>query len=143
MTSAIDETHDPKRQSWVASANGHADFPLQNLPLGVFSPPGVTAPDAKARGGTAIGDEIFDIRAAHAAGLFSGEAAIAAEAASGGTLNPLMELGAGPRRALRRQVFALLASDSPESVKAKTVEKQIVHHAAACQMHLPAKVTSF
>ncbi|WP_236462906.1 hypothetical protein, partial [Pseudomonas syringae] len=25
------------RRSWVASANGHADFPLQNLPLGVFS----------------------------------------------------------------------------------------------------------
>ena len=24
-------------RSWVASANGHRDFPLQNLPLGVFS----------------------------------------------------------------------------------------------------------
>ena len=32
----LDETHDPARQSWVASANGHADFPIQNLPLGVF-----------------------------------------------------------------------------------------------------------
>jgi fumarylacetoacetase len=143
MTSAIDETHDPKRRSWVASANGHADFPLQNLPLGVFSPPGVTAPDAKARGGIAIGDEIFDIRAAHTAGLFSGDAAIAAEAASGGALNPLLALGASPRRALRHQVFALLAADSPESGKAKAVEKQIIHHAAACQMHLPAKVASF
>jgi fumarylacetoacetase len=143
MTSAIDETHDPKRQSWVASANGHPDFPLQNLPLGVFSPPGVTASDAKARGGIAIGDEIFDIRAAHAAGLFSGAAAIAAEAASGGALNPLMELGAGPRRALRRRVFALLATDSPESGRARAIEKQIIHHATACQMHLPAKVASF
>jgi fumarylacetoacetase len=143
MTSTIDETHDPKRRSWVASANGHADFPLQNLPLGVFSPPGVTAPDAKARGGIAIGDEIFDIRAAHAAGLFSGEAAAAAEAASGSALNPLMELGAGPRRALRRQVFALLAADSPENGRAKLVEKQIIHHAVACQLHLPAKVASF
>ena len=55
MTSTIDETHDPKRQSWVASANGHADFPLQNLPLGVFSPPGNNVPDARARGGIAIG----------------------------------------------------------------------------------------
>ena len=143
MTSAIDETHDPKRQSWVASANGHRDFPLQNLPLGVFSPPGVTAPDARPRGGIAIGDEIFDIREAHAAGLFSGEAAAAAEAASGGTLNSLLALGAGPRRALRRQVFALLAADGPESAKAKAVEKHIIHHAAACQLHLPAQVASF
>ena len=97
MTTAIDETHDPKRQSWVESANGHRDFPLQNLPLGVFSPPGNNVPDARARGGIAIGDKIFDIKAALAAGLFSGEAEFAAKAASGGTLNPLLALGAGPR----------------------------------------------
>ena len=36
----IDETHDAKRESWVASAKGHGEFPMQNLPLGVFSPPG-------------------------------------------------------------------------------------------------------
>src|SRR5579863_10574449 len=101
MTTTIDETHDPKRQSWVESANGHADFPLQNLPLGVFSPPGNNVPDARARGDIAIGDKIFDIKAALRAGLFSGEAGIAARAASGGTLNPLLELGSGPRRTLR------------------------------------------
>ena len=33
----IDETHDPARTSWVESANGHPEFPIQNLPLGVFS----------------------------------------------------------------------------------------------------------
>ena len=66
----LDETHDSGRQSWVGSANGHGEFPLQNLPLGVFSPPGRTAPDAQPRGGVAIGDMIFDIRAALAAGLF-------------------------------------------------------------------------
>src|SRR5207237_1882632 len=107
----IDDTHTQARQSWVASANGHSEFPLQNLPLGVFSPPGRTAPDAAPRGGIAIGDMIFDLRAAHDAGLFSGEAASAAQAASGPSLNPLMALGAGPRRALRPQVFAVLAAD--------------------------------
>jgi fumarylacetoacetase len=143
MTSAIDETHDVKRQSWVASANGHSDFPLQNLPLGVFSPPGVTAPDARARGGIAIGDEIFDIRAALAAGLFTGEAAVAAEAASGGALNTLLALGAGPRVALRKRVFALLAADGADAMTAQGMAKQLIHPAAACQLHLPATVTSF
>ena len=33
----IDSTHDPKLRSWVDSANGHADFPIQNLPYGLFS----------------------------------------------------------------------------------------------------------
>jgi fumarylacetoacetase len=51
----LDETHDPKRQSWVSSANGHADFPIQNLPLGIFSAPGST----KSCGGIAIGEMIL------------------------------------------------------------------------------------
>lgn len=46
-------------RSWVASANGHTDFPLQNLPLGVFSING-SAP----RAGVAIGDSILDLQAA-------------------------------------------------------------------------------
>ena len=45
----IDDTHAPGRRSWVASANQHADFPIQNLPLGVFTPP-----DGAPRGG--VGD---------------------------------------------------------------------------------------
>ena len=143
MAIVIDETHDPKRQSWVESANGHADFPLQNLPLGVFSPPGNNVPDARARGGIAIGDKIFDIKAALAAGLFAGEAETAAKAASGGTLNPLIALGSGPRRALRRQVFDLLAADGKQSGKARGLAKQILHDANVCAMHLPAKPASF
>ena len=63
-----DETHDKARQSWVGSANDHPEFPLQNLPLVIFSPPGHTAPDAAPRGGIAIGDMIFDLRAARDAG---------------------------------------------------------------------------
>ena len=62
--SVIDETHDPRGESWVASAHGHAEFPIQNLPLGVFSPRG-GAP----RGGVAIGDMIFDLKAGVEAGL--------------------------------------------------------------------------
>ena len=107
----IDETHDRARRSWVDSANGHPEFPLQNLPFGVFSPRG--GPDESPRGGVAIGDMILDLRAALGAGLFSGEAERAAGAASGGTLNPLMALGPEPRRVLRRQVFSLLDADGP------------------------------
>jgi len=143
MTSQIDETHDPKRQSWVESANGHRDFPLQNLPLGVFSPPGNFVPDARARGGMAIGDRIFDLKAALAAGLLSGEAAVAAKAASGATLNPLMALGAGPRRALRRQVFDLLASDGKTAARARELAGGILHDAHCCALHVPAKAASF
>lgn len=59
----LDHTHDPGLRSWVQSANGHPDFPIQNLPLGVFSPL-AGAP----RGGVAIGDMILDLRALDDAG---------------------------------------------------------------------------
>ena len=62
-----DETHDPALESWVESANDPAtDFPIQNLPFGVFSHPG----DEYPRPGIAIGDEIVDLAACMEAGVF-------------------------------------------------------------------------
>ena len=87
---AIDETHSPALVSWLASANQPGtDFPLQNLPHGVFRRLG----SAEAwRGGVAIGDQVLGLPAAHAAGLFTGEAAMAAEHAAAPALNGLMAL---------------------------------------------------
>ncbi len=136
--SRIDETHDPRRESWVSSANGHSEFPIQNLPLGVFSPPG-GAP----RGGVAIGDMIFDLKAALEAELFSGEAGTAAEAAAGPALNPLMALGAGPRLALRQRLSALLAADGAERATVEAHAGRLLQPAAQCTMHLPATIGEF
>ena len=63
---APDATHDPARRSWVPGADGHADFPIQNLPLGIFS-----SAEAGKRGGVAIGDHVLDLPAASAAGRAS------------------------------------------------------------------------
>ena len=56
---ALDETHDPRRTSWVDGAGPGSDFPVQNLPLGIFS-----TPDQERRAGVAIGDYILDLAAA-------------------------------------------------------------------------------
>src|SRR5262252_2613824 len=136
--STIDETHDPRRESWVASARGHAEFPIQNLPLGVFSPAG-----GSARGGVAIGNQIFDLRAGLEAGLFAGEAATAAEAAAGPILNPLMALDKGRRRGLRRSLSALLSAGNPERAKIEPLASRLLHNAADCKLHLPALIGSF
>src|SRR5271166_5768858 len=136
--SVIDETYDPRRESWVASAHGHAEFPIQNLPFGVFSPRG-GAP----RGGVAIGDAILDLQAALNDGLVAGEAARAAEAASGAALNPLMALGPAPRLALRKRLSALLSADNPERAKIEALSARLLHNAADCTMHLPAAIGSY
>ena len=134
----IDETHDPGRTSWVEYANGHNAFPIQNLPHGVFSQNG-GAP----RGGIAIGYKIFDISAALEAGLFSGAALEAAQSASGRSLNAWMECGAGARRALRRRVGELLDSKGTDAGQLQGIAKQLLHDAADCTMHLPARVGDF
>ena len=134
MTTPLDETHDAARRSWVASANNHTDFPLQNLPLGVFSPRG-GAP----RGSVAIGDDIFDLKAALDAGLFTGEARTAALAAAGPTLNPLMALGKSARVALRKRLFALLA----EGGDAARLGTTLLHTASACTLHVPAAIGDY
>jgi fumarylacetoacetase len=130
----LDATHDPERRSWVASADGHPDFPIQNLPLGVFS-----SPESGPRGGVAIGEAILDLPAALAAGLFDGEVRQAAEAASGATLNPFLALGAGPRRALRARLSALLTRGHAEQGKVEGC----LRPAADCTLHLPAAIGDY
>ncbi len=134
----LNETHDPSRRSWVLSANQpHADFPIQNLPLGIFRDGGI------ARGGVAIGDRIFDLAAALDLGFFSGEAADAARAATGDTLNPLMALGPRPASALRAQLSDLLRIDSPERSRAESHSDRLLLPMLSAEMRLPAKIGNF
>ncbi len=131
----LDATHDRSLRSWVASANGHADFPIQNLPLGVFAPAGTAQP----RGGVAIGDAILDLAAASRAGLFAGQTAVAAECAGERSLNAFFALGAGPRAAVRARLSELLADGAAE----RAVVEPHLHSAASCTMHLPAAIGDY
>ncbi len=134
----LDETHAAGRTSWVVSANGHAAFPIQNLPFGIFSTQG-----GPARGGVAIGDSILDIGAALDAGLFSGLSRDAAEAASGRTLNPLLEAGAAARVALRRRIGEILDANGDGASAIRTLARRLIHDAAHCTLHLPARIGDF
>jgi fumarylacetoacetase len=126
-----DSTHDPELRSWVTSANGHPDFPIQNLPLCVFSPL-AGAP----RGGIAMGDMILDLRALHDANLLEGEAQAACQLCSGPTLNSLMALGTTPRHALRSAVSALVAEGAQK-------QPDLLHRAADCMLYLPAHIGDY
>ena len=129
----LDETHDAARRSWIASANGHSDFPIQNLPLGVFS-----LADGRRRLGTAIGDEILDLGLAAEAGLFDAATADLVIAA-GQTLNHIFAQAAPVRRALRQAIFALLDRASAHSARLQAM----LHPAASCAMHVPATIGGY
>jgi len=135
MNTEIDHTHEPSAQSWVKSANETGtEFPIQNLPLGVFSRG--TSPFGKI--GVAIGDQILDVEAALDQGLLPGlkEWSPALRADS---LNLLMSRGAPARRALRDAVFRLLHADSAR-VAAATGCLVPMRDA---RMRLPAQIGDF
>jgi fumarylacetoacetase len=131
----LDHTHDPARRSWVASANGHADFPLQNLPIGVFTPPAGGGP----RGGVAIGEEILDIGAAARQGVFQGDSAKGAALASRPSLNDFFAAGAYARAHLRQALFAILSDGASEAAGLRP----LLYRAADCSMHLPADIGDY
>jgi fumarylacetoacetase len=135
----LDQTHDPNRRSWVETANGaDTDFPIQNLPFGVFSRAGEPA-----RGGVAIGDQIVDLTAALRLGLFSGVAREAAEAATGPALNPLLALGRRHAAALRGRLSELLLAGGTESGRAPELASEVLVPMRDATMHLPARIEAF
>jgi len=133
----LDETHDPALGSWVRSAAG-SDFPIQNLPLGVFRAAGAPA----ARIGAAIGDWILDLCACDEVGLFAGSLAEVGAACREGALNRLMSLGPAAGAALRRQVSAWLREEPKgHPLRARLEPLLVPRHGAA--MLLPAAIGDY
>ena len=128
MTRGLDETHQPSRTSWVASANGHPDFPIQNLPLGVFSLPG-----GDPRIGVAIGDQVLDVRAAAALLDPAWQRAL-----SQPILNDWFAHGPADATALRRRLSTLLSDPAHRA----EVEPHLAPQAEAT-MHLPARIGDY
>jgi fumarylacetoacetase len=129
---SLDHTHDPAASSWVEGADGHREFPVQNLPLCLFSKDsGVPV------AGVAIGDHVLDLAAAHAAGLLSGFDKAFGELL-GERLNELLALGREARRGLRHAVFALLTDRA-----AATRVQPHLHAMAETALHLPCAIGDY
>jgi len=135
MSIEINATHDPARRSWVTSANAaDTDFPIQNLPFGLFRTGG------HARGGVALGDRIIDLEALLATDLLAGEAIRAARAAAGPSLAPLLACAPTAVSALRAQLSDLFREDgngNPARLEA------VLAPMAEADLLLPLKPTAF
>ncbi|HEY0164702.1 MAG TPA: fumarylacetoacetase [Sphingomicrobium sp.] len=126
--SGLDETHDPAAASWVNGADAGSDFPVQNLPLGIFS-----EGKGQRRPGVAIGDFILDL--AGAADLLD-EAW--REDLSQPVLNAWLSRGADDHRALRQRLFELLSDERYRD----DVEMHLVGQSEV-RMHLPCLIGDY
>ncbi|QNN57301.1 fumarylacetoacetase [Diaphorobacter ruginosibacter] len=134
---AIDATHDSALQSWVMSANGHPQFPIQNLPLGVFDA------GEGARIGTAIGNEVLDLAAALEWGLLPTLDMATEAALHSDTLNAWMALSAAQRSLLRAALSDLLQAQTASGRQASAFARQLLRPQDACRMLLPADVGDY
>jgi fumarylacetoacetase len=133
----IDGTHDPALESWVASANDRdTEFPIQNLPFGVFSR-GLGSPAS----GIAIGDMILDIAAARQTGLLHDAERVAA--ACGERLNAFMALGPSAWSLLRQRVSELLRADTEAGKRAAALAATLLVRQADATMHMPAQIGDY
>ena len=124
----IDRTLDPALRSWVPIADG-SDFPIQNLPYGVFRAGG------SRRLGIAIGDRVLDLAAAHAGGALGG---VPGEVLDASSLNSFMALGPSAWTRTRNQISTLLADGNQPDGAAEWL-----YPIAAVEMVLPIEIGDY
>jgi fumarylacetoacetase len=135
MDGMLDATHDPGRRSHVAAANdAGSDFPIQNIPFGIFS-----VERGARRIGIAIGDRVLDLKAAFADTTPSAAARAALHAVADDDLTALLALGRPTLALLRGEIATLLDERYPRrnALAAHLIPMDAV------ELHLPATVTAF
>ena len=136
------------RSSFVKVA-ADCDFPIQNLPFGIFSCP---VNPAK-RVGIAIGSHVLDLDACHRQSLLPGIAAHVSATFLQPSLNPFMELGRPHWRSVRQAVTDLLDQEMPtlrtlklqDSLGSETafLERRLLVPQSQVLLHMPFQVGDY
>ena len=141
MSAYANETHDPARTSWVASANdGTTDFPIQNLPLGVFRRAGT---DERRRIGVAIGNQIVDVHALVEAHLVDDLGPEGCCALSAETLNDYFARGRDTWSATRAALGSLLDAGDARLRDDETLRARAMVSQADTEMFVPATIGDY
>ena len=134
-------TTDPNLRSWVESANDPGtDFPIQNLPFGVFTRHASDAP----RIGVAIGDQVLDCHELVTRGLVSGTCSEAAcSALASERLNDLLGLGPDAWHEIRAALSAILRDETPALKDDPEARDACLVAQDRVTMHLPMEVGDY
>jgi len=126
-----------RRTSWIAAANDPScEFPLQNLPYGVFSTARLGP-----RVGVAIGDHILDVGRIESAGLLGLDTARGVFNSS--DVNAFMALGPRAWSLVRTRLGDLLDGTDHRLSDNGLLRAQAVVPMAGAKLHLPLFVRSF
>ena len=140
MTNPPDDSHRADLLSWVESAQApDTDFPLQNLPLGLFH-----SPEQSPRPGIAIGMQVLNLVAAAQQGFLDDTIAATILACRDDTsLNPLLAMGRPALRSLRSAVSAMLRADSEQGRRARALSNALLVPMDDADMLMPVRVGDY
>lgn len=128
--------NDPTLRSFIP-VDPASDFPIQNLPYGVFSPKDGSAP----RVGVAIGDSILDLAVLESEGLI--DLAPAWDVFAQPSLNAFMALGPKVWSRTRARISELLRHDNPQLRDNKILRQRALAPMAEAALHLPITVAGY
>ncbi len=139
----MNPTNDPALKSWLESANAPGcDFPIQNLPYGVFTRNGDQTRGGP-RLGVAIGDQILDLKETVETKLLNGISPEAACALCAASLNDLMKLGKNTWHAVRVAISKLLREDNATLRDNAALREELLVPMSEATMHLPVKIGDY
>ncbi|ABQ32845.1 MAG: fumarylacetoacetase [Bradyrhizobium sp.] len=128
--------NDPSLRSFIP-VDPASDFPIQNLPYGVFS----AADSPKPRVGVAIGDVVLDLAVLEDEGLL--DLSPAYEVFAQPSLNAFMALGPAVWTKTRAAISALLRHDNPRLRDDKPLRSRALLLQKDVRLHLPFDVAGY
>lgn len=128
--------NDPKRTSWV-EVPAYSDFPIQNLPFGIFSTSAV-----EKRIGVALGNHVIDLAALSQLGYLA-DLGIDHSVYLNENLNLLIDLGKSKTRELRNRISDLFEANNTELKGNEEHVKAVLLSVNDVELHMPVKVGDY
>lgn len=128
--------NNPKLRSWIP-VQSDSDFPIQNLPFGIFKTENLLP-----RVGVAIGKHVLDLAELKKTGVFNAlkfDTNVFAKP----YLNDFISLGKSTTRAVRERISKLLEERNPELRDDEKTKAKVLHEMKNVQMLLPVKVGDY
>lgn len=132
----------PPQRSWV-DVPAESDFPIQNLPYGVFRPRRPVANNPAPRVGVAIGEHVLDLALLHQAGYFSDSPLAAENVFARAELNTFLALGRPAWTAARARISDLLSDACLSLRDNRILRKMALLPQSEVEMLLPLRVGGF
>lgn len=133
----MSKANNPNLKSWVEVKPG-SDFPIQNLPFGIFR-----TSEKTERTGVAIGEHILDLLVVAESGLLDRVPWPFKAVFSEKTLNSFIALGKHTTREVRERISELLNADNSELRDNEELKAQALVKQSDAEMLLPIHIPNY